>query len=84
MDFVQFSYMIDTKEAALFLESGNTHIWTNDIQDKPIIYALDVENIFPSVTQELAFPAIAAALKKNGIKKKEISRVQYTQVWFFL
>ena len=44
-------------------------------QDRPTIYALDVVNFFPSVTEELALPAIAAALQKRGIKKKETNAV---------
>ena len=49
----------------------NKHIWENYIKEKPTIYALEFMNFFPSVTEELAVPAIAAALKKYGIKKKE-------------
>ena len=67
--------LTDTKAAALFLESVNNHIWENSIQEKPTIYALDVENFFPSVTEDLALPAVAAALKNNGIKKREIDAV---------
>ena len=67
--------LTDTKAAAIFLESVNVHIWENNIQDKPILYALDVANVFPSVTEDLALPAIAAALKTNGLKKKEITSV---------
>ena len=65
----------ETKEAALFLESINNHIWDNNIQEKPTIYALDVKKFLPSVTEELALPAVTAALKKMGIKKRELDAV---------
>ena len=39
----------NTNEAALFLEAVNKHIWDNNIQYKPTIYAMDVTNFFPSV-----------------------------------
>ena len=46
--------LTDTKQAALFLDSVNKHIWENNIKEKPTIYALDVKNFFPSVTEKLA------------------------------
>ena len=65
----------NTNEAALFLEAVNKHIWDNNIQYKPTIYAMDVTNFFQSVNEDLALPGIAAALKKSGIKQKEIKAV---------
>ena len=61
----------DTKEAALFIEFVNKHIWENNIVEKPSIYALDVANFFPTVTEDLALPAIEKALKLMKIKRRE-------------
>jgi len=65
----------DTKEAALFIETVNKHIWDNDIVEKPSIYALDVANFFPTVTEDLALPAIEKALKLLKIKRRECAAV---------
>ena len=65
----------DTREVLLFLESVNEYIWQNNITTKPVIFALDVVNFFPSVTGNLAQPAISEALRKNGFKRAEINAV---------
>ena len=67
--------LADTKQTALFVESINKHIWDNDIQEKPTIYALDVANFFPTVTTELALPAVEKALKSINIKRRECTAV---------
>ena len=65
----------DTREAAIFINEINKYIWDNNIEDKPIIFALDVENFFPSVKLQLALPAIKQALKQNNITNNEINAV---------
>ena len=59
----------------IFIDSINKYLWDNDIQQKPIIYALDVVNFFPSVTLELALDAISSALKQRKLKQTEIKAV---------
>ena len=60
---------------ALFIEKLNQRMWDQDIQDKPLIFALDVANFFPSVPENLALPAISEALRLNGFKRREITAV---------
>ena len=67
--------LTDTRETARFLQKVNQYLWDNNIQDKPTIYSMDVVNFFPTVSQELALPAITAALKKYGFQRKEINAV---------
>ena len=68
----------DTREAAIFINEINKYIWDNNIEDKPIIFALDVENFFPSVKLQLALPAIKQALKQNNITNNEINDILFT------
>lgn len=67
--------LLDTKAAALFIEDVNKNIWENNKQQKPIVYALDVVNFFPSVLESLALPAVSDALRLMGIRGKEIEAV---------
>ena len=61
--------------ALLFLEEVNNYMWSNNIQQKPIIYSMDVKNFFPSVPKTLALPAITKTLQKRKLSNREISAV---------
>ena len=71
----------DTREAAIFINEINKYIWDNNIEDKPIIFALDVENFFPSVKLQLALPAIKQALKQNNITNNETVTQTVCQIY---
>ena len=65
----------DTRDALLFIESINNHLWDNNIEDKPYIYALDVTNFFPSVDFSLSMPAIKRYLSLKGFSTSEVNAV---------
>ena len=65
----------DTREALAFVEKVNEYLWDNDVTLRPVMFALDVKNFFPSVPQSLALPAISYFLKRQGFQDREIKAV---------
>ena len=67
--------LADTRDALKFIEKVNDHLWQNNIQEKPTIFAMDVKNFFPSVNQSLALPAISRFLKERNYTASEVHAV---------
>ena len=67
--------LADTREALAFIESVNDYLWTNEIEVRPTIFAVDVKNFFPSMDFSLALPAIRSYLTARGLPKSEVNAV---------
>ena len=65
----------DTRDALLFIETLNNHLWSNSIQEKPTIFAMDISNCFPSIKLKLALPAVSKYLTMRGLQNQEIKGV---------
>ena len=86
--FLQFSYLgpiinsgllkwrlRDTKELIKFLHDVNDQIKLDKITSPISICTLDIKNMFPSINQDLAMPAIKMQLEKRGYSSAEINAV---------
>ena len=67
--------LADTREALAFIESVDDFLWTNNVQVRPTVYAMDVKNFFPYLDFSLAMPAIKKYLTLNGFSKSEVNAV---------
>ena len=65
----------DTRDALKFIENINNFLWENNIEDRPTIFSMDIQNFFPSVNFDLAIPAITKFLKMRGLPAQEIKAV---------
>ena len=57
------------------MEFVNDHLWNNNIQQKPTIFAMDISNCFPSIKLNLALPAVSKFLSMRGLQTQEIKAV---------